>query len=365
MDRNCAETVLVVDDEPFVLDAISLMLEEAGFRVVSAASAGVAKEELCKGGIDLVLTDIKMPDVSGIDLLGAIHDHYPEIPVILMTAFPELETTIEALKRGAFDFILKPFHRDQVRYVLEKGVRFRKLIEVEKQYKQMLEETVRIRTRELLEALELVKDTSLEIMHRLTIAAEYRDNETGAHIKRIGFYAKLFAEAMHMPQEFVEAIAFASPMHDIGKVGISDSILLKPGKLTVEEFDVIKTHTSIGGSILSGSHHYVVKMAESIALTHHERWDGSGYPRGLKQEEIPIEGRIVMLVDQYDSLRTRRVYKRELDHETTMRILTEGDGWTRPEHFNPELLRLFVELAPRFEEIYESLTETVTSKSSN
>lgn len=358
MDRDNRETILVVDDEPFVLDAISSLLEESGYRVAPVASARQAQERLLRGDIDMVLTDIKMPEVSGIELLAFIHETYPDIPVILMTAFPELEATIEALKRGAFDFILKPFHRDQVSYALEKGIRFGRLVRQEKEYKESLEETVRKRTRELSDALELVRDTSLEIMHRLTIAAEYRDRETGAHIRRVGVYAKMVAEAMHMPREFIEAIAFASPMHDIGKVGVSDAILQKPGELTEEEFEIIKAHTVIGAAILAGSRHYFIKLAESIARTHHERWYGTGYPDGLAGDNIPIEGRIVMLVDQYDSLRTRRVYKPGLDHETTVRILTEGDGRTLPAHFDPTLLRLFADMAPRFEEVFETLVET-------
>lgn len=356
MSQSDAKVILVVDDEPLVLDAVSSLLVELGYGVITSNNVREAEEKILGGGIDIVLSDIKMPGATGIELLDFVHKLDPEIPVILMTAFAELEVSIEAVRRGAFDFILKPFRAHQVRSAVEKGVKYRRLVEQERKYKEVLEETVSERTRELAEALELVKHTRLEIMERLTTASEYRDNETGAHIRRMGLYAKQFAEALAMPEEFSEAIAFASPMHDVGKVGISDMILLKPGSLTRDEFEIMKTHTTIGASILSGSRHDVLKLAASISLTHHERWDGTGYPQGLKGEAIPLEGRIVMLIDQYDALRAKRIYKPPFDHAKTLRIMTEGDRRTRPEYFDETLLRLFVELAPRFDEIYGSLT---------
>jgi putative two-component system response regulator len=349
--------IIVVDDEPLVLNSLSGLLRELGYSVISCNNGKEAIDKFIENKIDIVLTDIKMPKISGIELLEKIHDINKEIPVILMTAYTQMDMAVAGIRHGAFDFIVKPYNPEYLVYSIEKAVKYNKLVQMDKDYKHLLETTVKERTKELANALLSLRNVSREMIQRLISMAEFRDTDTGEHISRIGLYSNKIAESMDMPMDFIENITFASQMHDIGKIGIPDSILLKPGALTKNEFETMKSHCIIGEKVLAGSSYPNIQMAESIALNHHERWDGTGYPRKLKNTSIPIEGRIVMLTDQYDALRSKRPYKPPLSHEDVFKIITTGDGRTMPEHFDPDVLNAFIEVAPLLDEIFQNFSD--------
>ncbi|NIO16522.1 MAG: response regulator [Deltaproteobacteria bacterium] len=346
--------ILVVDDEPDVLESLSSILTIHGFSVEASLDGYDAMEKLTMNNIEAVITDINMPGISGLDLLDMIHEYNPELPVLLITGYADLDNAITAIKRKAFDFIQKPYKPEDLIDALEKALKYHRNVESEKRYRGELEETVRERTRRLTEVLTTLKNASREMVQTLASIAEYRDTYTGDHIRRIGLYSRRIAEALGMPEEFVETITFASTLHDIGKVGIPDDILLKPGPLTPGEFGIIQSHTTIGAKMLSQATYPGIDLAASIALNHHERWDGSGYPRKLKGEKIPSGSRIVMLADQYDALRSRRPYKEPFDHDTAFKMIVEGNSRSIPEHFDPDVLTAFEKVSRDFEIIFET-----------
>jgi putative two-component system response regulator len=201
-----------------------------------------------------------------------------------------------------------------------------------------------------------LQESYVETIYTMTRAAEYKDEDTGAHVRRISYYSRDLAGMLGLDEEFVDKIFFASPMHDIGKIGIPDHILLKPGGFTPDEWEIMKTHTSIGAKILGNSKSSYLKMGAEIALNHHERWDGGGYPNGKRGEAIPLSARIMNICDVYDALRSKRPYKPGFDHLKSMDIITRGEGRIQPEHFDPVILAAFIKNHQSFRDIFEAYT---------
>ena len=354
--------ILVVDDEEPNVKLLGSLLRVEGYEIETASNGREAVEKVKAVSPDLVLMDIMMPEMDGYEACSLIKNdaESAHIPVVIVTALSDRESKLRGLEVSANEFLTKPIDRSELILRVKNLLRIKEYEDFVIRHNQVLEEEVMKRTYELQVAMEqietahqAIKQSYIETIYRLTLAAEFKDEDTATHIKRISYYCKILAERIGQSGEFSETIFYASPMHDIGKIGIPDHILLKPGKLTTEEFDIIKSHTTIGARILSKSSSEFLAAAEVVALTHHERWDGTGYPQGLKGEDIPLMGRIMNIVDQYDSFRSKRPYKAPFGHEQAFDIITKGDGRTKPEHFDPEILNAFIDVADEFKRVYE------------
>jgi putative two-component system response regulator len=346
--------ILLVDDLELNISLLKTVLAEANYTNVHATTDSRRVAQMYRElRPDLVLLDLHMPYFNGFEVMEQLRaiEGGPYIPVLVLTGLPDHATRVRALESGARDFLTKPFEP------LEAVTRIRNLIEVRLlhnttvEQNRLLEEKVRERTREL-------RETQLEIIRRLGRAAEYRDNVTGMHVVRMSHYCARLGRAVGLSASECEMLLHASPMHDIGKIGIPDRVLLKEGRLSPEEWEIMRTHAEIGAKLLEGSNSPIMHMAADIARTHHEKWDGTGYPNRLKGEDIPLAGRIVALCDVFDALTSERPYKKAWKLEDVMDELDRLSG----SHFDPRLVVAFKEILPDILEIRARHSEPPTAK---
>ncbi|CUS37131.1 Response regulator with HD-GYP domain [Candidatus Nitrospira nitrosa] len=352
--------ILVVDDEEPIRRLLAYLLQSHGYTVESAADAREARQKLATQPYALMLCDVNMPGESGMDLVRHTLIAHPHTAAIMVTGLDSSVLANAALDVGAFGYIVKPFESNEVLIDVANALRRRRL-ELENRYhRENLEDIVRTRTLALQQALEWLERTEKELrlsreetIQRLAIAAEFRDNATAQHVQRMSHYCELLASKAGLSPERCDLIRTASPMHDIGKIGTPDHVLLKPGKFTEEEFGVIAQHAEIGYRILSGSDAELLKVAAMIAYTHHERFDGTGYPRRLKGETIPIEGRIAAIADAFDALTTQRVYKPAFELGHAIDLMRKH----RSAHFDPELLDTFIASTDELTRIHDQYAD--------
>lgn len=328
--------ILVVDDELPVAALIQRILTAEGYSCSKAQSGEMAVQILELGTpFHLVVTDIMMAGMSGIDLLTYVTASFPTTAVLMVTGVDDRKTAVTALEIGAYGYVLKPFGRNEILINVAAALERRRVTLMSRQYEHVLEEEVRQRTCELRQREE-------EIVLRLLSASEHRDDETGCHVRRVGLYAAEMAKTLGWESRLVEDIQLAAPMHDIGKIGIPDKILLKPGRLTPTEFETMKRHTIIGARILGGTNMPLLEMAREIALGHHEKWDGTGNPYGLIGDAVPESALIVGIVDFYDALVHNRIYRPALSEKDALAIITACGR----DQYGPTVFDCFMSVLP-------------------
>lgn len=330
-----ASRILIVDDEEAHIRFVECLLGTAGLSHYVSTTDPRKALHLCQGfRPDLVLLDLQMPELDGVGVMKLLAASLPPdsyLPILLMTGDVTMGARHKALMAGADDFLVKPFDRGEFVLRVRNLLRTRWLHSELQKNNQALECKVRERTRQLTEA-------QIETLRRLAVAAEYRDDATWHHTQRVGAMAALLATKMGASRAYVDVLRVAAPLHDVGKIGVPDRVLLKPGPLTPEEFEMAKTHAVIGAQIIGESHSPVLQMAREIALSHHEKWDGSGYPKGLRGTNIPLSGRIVAIADVFDALTHDRPYKSAWTWEEATAEMKRLRG----SYFDPEILDLLV-----------------------
>ncbi|MDP2848534.1 MAG: response regulator [Humidesulfovibrio sp.] len=335
-------SILIIDDEPGLRRSLTAHLEDQEYETLEAANGLEGLNILLanREAVKAVVVDLNMPVMDGYSFIGHATQEAPEVPIIVLSGVGIVEDALSAMRMGAWDFITKPLHNLNILdYTLDKVFDRARLLRENKQYQENLERLVRERTKEL-------EETRKQVMQRLSRAAEYKDNETGRHVIRVGQISRLLGRAMGMDEDACELLGECAPLHDVGKIGIPDEVLLKPGKLTPDEWDTMRKHCIFGCEILgpldskdeahricsdpllmremAGSEQ--LKLARVLALCHHERWDGKGYPFGLSGDDIPLEARIVTVVDVFDALCSDRPYKQAMDPDKAGELIRAGAG---------------------------------------
>ena len=339
------KTILIIGDDQSDNNLAIKTIKKVGFTVILAKDCIEGLEKATGEKPDLVLMDYANEGMDPLTVIERLKRNKitKETPLMIMTG-PEAKNNekYKGILKGADDFISKPFDPKELMFRIKNNF---KLEEYRRGYEKLLK-----RQDEVLASYR-------DIIYRLNVAAEYWEEETENHIRRISNFTKEIAAALGMDKDYVETIYHASAMHDVGKVGVPDAILSKKEKLMPDEREIMKTHTTVGARILSDAQSPFLQMSAEIALTHHENWNGGGYPAGLKGDKIPLAGRITNIVDQYDALRSERPFKRTLFHETAVNIITEGDGRTTPDDFDPDVLNAFVKSSDKLCEIYETYSD--------
>lgn len=349
-----SNSILVIDDSAENLDIVIHTLGDVYDIIV--AKDGDTAIKLAQGeNPDLILLNIVMPGKNGYDVCKELKENRKTlgIPVIFLTGMGESESKKMGFDLGAVDYITKPFEVEELKARVNNHILVKMAQDNLLEQKEILEMKVQERTFELNETTKKMEFFSLEAILRLSRAAEYRDDDTGNHVFRVGLYSAEIAKELKLPEETVKKLMWSAPMHDVGKIGIPDNILQKPGKLTDEEWVMMRNHTVMGKEILEGSSSDIIKMAEMLAMGHHEKWNGKGYPEGKKGKEIPILCRIVAIADVFDALTTERPYKKPFSIEKSFGILKEERG----EHFDPEIVDAFFRIENKILEIKEKYSD--------
>lgn len=337
--------ILIVDSDFVVLSRLNEMLEARGHSVDLASTTREAREKMAYADYGCVIVDRRLRDGSGLDLLSEVKAGDAAREVIVITAYANVESAVEALRLGAFDYITKPFDNyDAIANRIERGLdQWRMKKEMER-----LVSDLYAANEDLVVSRENTRAAYRETLMRLALIAEFRDSDTSKHLQRMALYSKELARTLGCEPEYQEQILDASPLHDIGKIAIPDSVLQKPGKLEPDEWDVMKTHTTLGGRILAGTRSATLDLAREVALHHHERWDGSGYPFGFAGTDIPLAGRLVAVADVFDALTSRRCYKPAFSVQESLDLMRRQAG----KHFDPTLIEAMGDSLDSFEAIY-------------